>query len=282
MAICSSKEMLLDARKNGYAVCAFNAENMEMVMAIVDTAVKMKSPVIIQTTPSTLKYAGPEVFAGMVRAIAEKVPIPIALHLDHGSSFELASQCVDAGYTSVMIDGSKLPIQENIDLTRKVVRYCSRCGIPVEAELGTIGGKEDNVSCGNPLYTDPGDAQIFAQNTCVDSLAVAIGTAHGVYKGTPRLDLDRLAEIRQVVDAPLVLHGSSGVPERTVQACIARGICKVNYATDLRIAYTEGVRAYLNDHPEAFDPKKFGAAGMECVCQCVADRITICWSAGKA
>lgn len=282
MSICSAKELLLDAQKNGYAVCAFNAENMEMCMAIIHTAEKLKAPVIIQTTPSTLKYAEPATYAGIVRALAEACSTPVALHLDHGSSFDLVKKCAASGYTSVMIDGSKLPFEENIDLARQCAAHCHAQNIPVEAELGTIGGKEDNVHCDKPQYTDPQDAKVFAESTGVDFLAVAIGTAHGVYKGTPHLDLDRLAEIRQVVSIPLVLHGTSGVPEETVRGCIDRGICKVNYATDLRIAYTEGVREYLNANPDAFDPKKYGTAGMEKVCQCVADRIRLCRSENRA
>ncbi len=282
MSLCTSKEMLLNAQKNGYAVCAFNAENMEMCMAIIRTAEKMHAPVIIQTTPSTLKYAQPETYSGILHALAKDCSVPVALHLDHGNSFDLAAQCVKAGYTSVMIDGSKLPFEENIQLTKKVVEYCRSAQIPVEAELGTVGGKEDNVVCDGPQYTEPQDAKVFTEQTDVDSLAVAIGTAHGVYKGTPKLDIDRLAEIRKVVSQPLVLHGTSGVPADVVRACIDRGICKVNYATDLRIAYTQGVRDYLKENPEAFDPKKYSAVGMEKVCQCVEDRIRLCRGENRA
>lgn len=282
MALRSTKELLLDAQKNGYAVCAFNAENMEMCMAIIRTAERLSAPVIIQTTPSTLSYAEPEIFAAMVKAMARKCKTPVALHLDHGNSYELALRCADAGYSSVMIDGSKLPFDENVCLAKRVVAHCSAAGIPVEAELGTVGGKEDSLHCDGPVYTEPADAARFVEQTNIDALAVAIGTAHGIYKGTPHLDLERLSEIREVVQIPLVLHGTSGVPAETVRECIRRGICKVNYATDLRIAYTDGIRAYLQQNPEAFDPKKHGAAGMEKVSACVESRILLCGSAQKA
>lgn len=282
MALSSTKDLLLDAQKNGYAVCAFNAENMEMCMAIIKTAERLSAPVIIQTTPSTLGYAEPEIFAAMVKAMVRECKTPVALHLDHGNSYELALRCADAGYSSVMIDGSKLPFGENVCLAKRVVAHCSAAGIPVEAELGTVGGKEDSLHCDGPVYTEPADAARFVELTDIDALAVAIGTAHGIYKGTPHLDLERLSEIRKVVQIPLVLHGTSGVPAETVRECIRRGICKVNYATDLRIAYTDGIRAYLQQNPEAFDPKKHGAAGMEKVCACVESRILLCGSAQKA
>lgn len=282
MALSSTKDLLLDAQKDGYAVCAFNAENMEMCMAIIKTAERLSAPVIIQTTPSTLGYAEPEIFAAMVKAMVRECKTPVALHLDHGNSYELALRCADAGYSSVMIDGSKLPFDENVCLTKRVVAHCSATGIPVEAELGTVGGKEDSLHCDGPVYTEPADAARFVEQTNIDALAVAIGTAHGIYKGTPHLDLERLSEIRKVVQIPLVLHGTSGVPAETVRECIRRGICKVNYATDLRIAYTDGIREYLRKNPEAFDPKKHGAAGMEKVCACVESRILLCGSAQKA
>lgn len=282
MSLVSSKQLLLDAQSGRYAVCAFNAENMEMVIAILKTAGENKAPVIIQTTSSTLKYASPEMFFGMVKAASVQYDTPVALHLDHGSSYELAMHCARAGYTSVMIDGSQLPFEKNISLVQKVVEDCKMLHIPVEAELGRVGGKEDNIVCSGLAYTDPDDAVEFAQRTDIDSLAVAIGTAHGVYKGTPQLDIERLKEIKGRVSVPLVLHGTSGVPTDKVQACIENGICKVNYATDLRIAYSDGIKKYLSENPETFDPKKYGEAGMENVCACVRDRIFLCGSQNRA
>ena len=283
MPLVTSKKLLLDAQEGCYAVGAFNVENMEMVQAVVAAAEELCAPVILQTTPSTLKYADADFFYANVKTAAEKSAVPVVMHLDHGSSFDLAMQAFRAGYTSIMIDGSPKPFSENVQVTRAVANACHPAGIPVEAELGKVGGKEDDLigGEGNP-YTDPREAQAFVEATGVDFLAVAIGTAHGVYKGVPRLDLDRLSEIRAIVSIPLVLHGTSGVPDDTVRACIARGICKVNYATDLRIAFTKGVSAYLKEHPDAFDPKKYNAQGREEVKQYVMEKIKVCGSDGKA
>lgn len=283
MPLVTSKKLLLDAQEGCYAVGAFNVENMEMVQAVVAAAEELRAPVILQTTPSTLKYADVDFFYANVKTAAEKSAVPVVMHLDHGSSFDLAMQAFRAGYTSIMIDGSPKPFSENVQVTRAVASACHPAGIPVEAELGKVGGKEDDLigGEGNP-YTDPREAQAFVEATGVDFLAVAIGTAHGVYKGVPRLDLDRLREIRAIVSIPLVLHGTSGVPDDTVRACIARGICKVNYATDLRIAFTKGVSAYLKEHPDAFDPKKYNAQGREEVKQYAMEKIKVCGSDGKA
>ena len=283
MPLVTSKEMLLKAQKGGYAVGAFNAENMEMVKAIIQAAEELKAPVMIQTTPSTVKYGTVETYAAIVAAEAAKASVPVCLHLDHGSSFELAMQAMHAGYTSVMIDGSHHVFEENIEITKEVVRACHAAGIPVEAELGKVGGKEDDLDGGNGNgYTVPSEAAEFAERTGVDSLAVAIGTAHGVYKGTPKLDMERLSEIRKVVSVPLVLHGTSGVPDDAVRECVARGMCKVNYATDLRIAFSKGLKEYLAKDPEVFDPKKYSAVGREYVKEYVKSKILVCGSNGKA
>lgn len=282
MSLVTTKQLLLDAQKGGYAVGAFNIENMEMAMAVVKAAEKMNASAILQTTPSTIKYASIALYYANVKAVAEKAKVPIALHLDHGSSFELAVQAMGAGYTSVMIDGSKEPLEGNIAVTKKVVDVCGAVGIPVEAELGKVGGKEDDLECNDPGYTDPEDAVRFVEETGIDSLAVAIGTAHGIYKGEPKLDVERLSEIRKRVAIPLVLHGASGVPDETVRECIRRGICKVNFATELRIAYSDGVKAFLKEDPDVFDPKKYGKAGMERVTALVCEKIKLCGSDGKA
>ena len=282
MPLVTSKQMLLDAQAGKYGVGAFNIENMEMAQAAVAAAVACRSPILLQTTPSTLKYADCILFLANVRTLAEDASVPVAMHLDHGNSFDLAMHAFRSGYTSIMIDGSKLPFEENIALSRRVAEACHGGGVPVEAELGMVGGKEDSLDNGDvDIYTDPDQAAEFAVRTGVDFLAVGIGTAHGIYKGEPRLDLDRLADIRSKVDIPLVLHGTSGVPDATVQECIQRGICKINYATDLRIAYTKGVRQVLED-PSVFDPKKYGAAGRKLVQEYVEARIRMCGSAGKA
>lgn len=282
MALVTSRQMLLDAQKGQYAVGAFNVENMEMVMAVIAAAEELHAPVMLQTTPSTVSYAGLDLYLANCRAVAEKASVPVAMHLDHGNSFELAMQALRTGYTSIMIDGSHQVFEENIVLTRRVVEACAPSGIPVEAELGKVGGKEDDLDGGNGGYTVPEEAREFAERTGVDSLAVAIGTAHGVYKGEPKLDLDRLSEIRGLVSIPLVLHGASGLSEEAVRESIRRGICKVNFATELRIAYTQGVREVLEADPSVFDPKKYGRAAMKRVTEIVKTRMEMCGCCDKA
>ena len=283
MALVKMNDVLLKAQKEGYAVGAFNVENMEMAQAVAEAAEELNAPVIMQTTPGTLKYAGPEFYFANVRAAAEDVSVPVVMHLDHGNSYELALRCLRAGYTSIMIDGSKLPFDENIEVVKKVVDASHAVGVPVEAELGKVGGKEDDLNNGdNNPFTVPSEAVEFVDRTGIDSLAVAIGTAHGIYKGTPKLDKERLSAIRKVVDIPLVLHGTSGVPDDDVVDCIQRGICKVNYATDLRIAFTAGVKEYLKEDPDVYDPKKYCKVGRQKVKEYVMQKIQMLGSAGKA
>ncbi|MEW9080120.1 class II fructose-1,6-bisphosphate aldolase [Terrisporobacter glycolicus] len=282
MPLVTTKEILKKAQEGKYAVGAFNVENMEMVMAVIEAAEELNSPVIMQTTPSTVKYAGIDYYLSNVNSAAKKSRVPVALHLDHGSSFDLAMQALRGGYTSIMIDGSHNIFEENIKITKRVVDACKPSSIPVEAELGKVGGKEDDLDGGCGGYTDPKEAKEFVQRTNVDSLAVAIGTAHGVYDGIPKLDLDRLSEIRELVDVPLVLHGASGLSQEAIKESINRGICKVNFATELRIAYTDGVKKTLKENPETIDPKKYGKVAMENVKDLVKNRINMCGSIDKA
>ena len=209
MALVTSKQMLLSAKKGNYAVGAFNAENMEMVQAIIAAAEEMHAPVIIQTTPSTVRYGGLELYLSNVKALAEKAGVPVALHLDHGSSFELCAQALRAGYTSIMIDGSQLPLEENIALTRRVVEMCAPAGVPVEGEIGRVGGKEDDTQSEESGYTIPSEAVRFEAETGLSSMAVGVGTAHGVYKTTPVLNTQLVAELAALLSVPLVLHGLS-------------------------------------------------------------------------
>ncbi len=284
----TTKEMLRAAQAGKYAIGAFNCENMEMAMAIVAAAEAQHAPVMLQTTPSTVSYAGLDVYYANVRALAERASVPVALHLDHGSSYQLAIDAMAAGYSSVMIDGSHETFEDNIAVTRRVVEEAKAKNIPVEAELGKVGGKEDDLDGGSGNgYTDPADAVEFVKATGVDSLAVAIGTAHGVYVGTPVLDVARLAEIRRALEAagvsiPLVLHGASGLTDESVRECIAEGICKVNFATELRQAYTAGVKEVLTKDPAVYDPKKYGKVAMAKVQALVEDRIKVCGANGKA
>ncbi len=282
MPLVSSKEMLLRAQAGRYAVGAFNVENMEMVLAVIAAAQELHAPVMLQTTPSTVKYAGLNAYYANVKAAADSVDVPVALHLDHGNSFDLAVQAVRAGYTSVMIDGSHERFEENIALTNRVVAVARPNDIPVEAELGKVGGKEDDLETEADTNTDPLQAKEFVERTGIDSLAVAIGTAHGFYVGTPKLDKERLEQIRNVVDIPLVLHGASGLSDQDVVECIQRGICKVNFATELRVAYTDGIKELIKEKPETFDPKPLGKAGMERVKALVKDRMQVCGCDGRA
>jgi tagatose 1,6-diphosphate aldolase GatY/KbaY len=263
-------------------VGAFNIEKMEMAMAAVKAAEDLNSPIILQTTPSTLKYADLSLYFAIVKTLAEKAKIPVALHLDHGSSFELAMRALRVGYTSIMIDGSLEEFEANALVTRRVADACRPGGVPVEAELGKVGGKEDDLDggSGNP-YTVPSEAKEFVEKTNIDFLAIAIGTSHGIYKGEPKLDFDRIAEVRALVDVPLVLHGTSGVPDDQVKKAIQCGMCKVNYATDLRISYTKGVRENLKDE-SVIDPKKYSALGMKEVYDLVVSKIKVCGCDGKA
>lgn len=281
MAYVTTKEILLQAQKGGYAVGAFNVENMEMAQAVIEAAVELSAPVILQTTPSTLRYASVETYSAIVTQLAQQAAVPIALHLDHGSSFELAQRALEAGYSSVMIDGSKETFERNIQLTRQVVEAAQKYSVPVEAELGKVGGKEDDLEAEGDAYTDPQQAGFFVEQTGVASLAVAIGTAHGVYHGEPKLDVGRLREIRAMVDIPLVLHGASGLSDESVQECIHAGICKVNFATELRIAYSDGIKETLADVPETFDPKAYGNNGRERVKNLVKNRMITCGCPGK-
>jgi tagatose 1,6-diphosphate aldolase GatY/KbaY len=274
--------MLIKAREDGYAVGAFNAENMEMVQAIVAMAEEQNAPVIIQTTPGTVNYASLELYYSNVAAVAKEASVPVAIHLDHGNSHALAAKALRAGYTSIMIDGSQLPLGENIALTRSVVNICSPCGVPVEGELGMVGGKEDDTESSGCGYTDPQEAIRFVQETGVDSIAVGVGTAHGVYAATPVLNVPLIAELRGLLSIPLVLHGASGLTEDAVKECIANGISKVNFATELRIAFTHAVQKYLEQNRDAIDPKKYGAAGREAVKELVKNRMETCGCVGRA
>ena len=282
MPLTTTIKMLNAARRNGYAVAAFNCENMEMIQAIIAAAGEMDAPLILQTTPSTIRYASVEIFAATVAAAAKKAAVPVALHLDHGDSHQLVKDALAAGYSSIMIDGSHFPLEENIAFTKKAVDLCSEAGIPVEGELGRVGGKEDDTVSAGTGYTDPDEAVRFAAETGVSSLAVGVGTAHGIYVTKPVLNPELISVLKNTLTIPLVLHGASGLEDAVVQDCIARGICKVNIATDLRIAYTRTVREFLEKDTNCIDPKKFGAAGREAVKKLAMERIAVCGCRGRA
>lgn len=282
MPLVTSEQMLLDAQKGGYAVGAFNVENMEMLKAVVAAAEELRAPVLLQTTPSTVRYGTLETFKAMASAEAKKATVPVCLHLDHGSSYELVLKAIRAGYTSVMFDGSHETFEENIRLTKQAADAAKACGIPVEGELGKVGGKEDDLEVEEDTNTDPMQAKEFVEKTGVTSLAVAIGTAHGFYANKPVLDKERITEVKKLVSIPLVLHGASGLSDEDVKECVQRGMCKVNFATELRVVYTGAGKKLLAEDPELFDPKKLGIAGMEAVKEFVKGRMLVCGCDQKA
>ncbi len=276
--LTKDRNVLIKARKNGYAIPAFNFENMEMAKAVISECEKLSSPVILQTTPSTLNYISPVIAKEVVSFYSKDINIPVILHLDHSNSFELCEECIRVGYTSVMIDGSKLPFEENIKLSNEVIKMA--VDIPVECELGRIGGKEETEEK-NPNLTSVKEAVEFVKRTECSSLAVAIGTAHGFYKSTPKLDFERLKELEKNIKIPLVLHGTSGVDTNDVKKAIENGISKVNYATELRASFSKGVRLSLEDK-DVYDPKVYLNMGMESLKETIRERVYTCGSENKA
>lgn len=281
MPLTTTISMLRKAQEQGFAVGAFNVENMEMAQAIISAAEELGAPVILQTTPSTVRYAGTGMYAAMVAALAQEASVPVAMHLDHGDSFALCAQALRSGYTSVMIDGSKLPLEENIALTYKVSEMCAAVGVPVEGEIGRVGGKEDDLESDGG-YTIPEEAVRFEKESGLFSMAVGVGTAHGFYKEKPQLNKELITTLRGMLQAPMVLHGASGLSDEDVKDCIRRGICKVNFATELRAAYTEGVKAVLAENPKTFDPKAYGKEARQRVKALVMERMLVCGCDGKA
>lgn len=282
--ILSTREMLLKAQREGYAVPAFNIHNLETLQVVVETAMEMKSPVIIAGTPSTIEeYAGPDYVKAMAEVAASKYDVPIAIHLDHFEDVEAIKRDIDIGFRSCMIDASKKPFEENIAVVKEVVDYAHEYDAVVEAELGKLGGREDDlvVDEKDTMYTDPDDAAEFVKRTGVDSLAVAIGTAHGLYKGEPKLDFERLKEIRSKVSVPLVLHGASDVPDELVKEAISLGICKVNVATDLKIPFSDAVKEYFKENPKENDPRKYMTPGKDAMKKIVQHKINVCGSANR-
>ncbi|SDY29979.1 class II fructose-1,6-bisphosphate aldolase [Tindallia californiensis] len=299
MPLVTSKDLFEKAYKKDYAIGAFNVNNMEIIQGIVDAAKEERSPLILQVSAGARKYANPVYLKKLVEAAIEDSGLPIVLHLDHGESFEVCKQCVDDGFTSVMIDASHHPLAENIAITKKVVEYAHAHGVVVEAELGRLAGIEDavNVSEKDAAFTNPDEALEFVEKTGVDSLAIAIGTSHGAYKfsGEPKLDFDRLKEIdHKLKGTPLVLHGAStvsaefvdlcnqhggtipgaqGVPEEMIRKAASMGVCKVNIDTDLRLAMTAAIRRELYENPSNFDPRKYLGPGREAIKRMVQHKL---------
>jgi fructose-bisphosphate aldolase class II len=304
--LATNKDLLLPARKNAYAVGAFNINNLESLLAVAEAASDEKSPAIIAVTPSAIKYAGLPYLAKIARTAAESASVPMSLHLDHGENFETASKCIEAGFTSVMIDGSFLKFEENVALTKRVVDHAHPKGVSVEAELGRLAGVEEStVEEKEAVLTDPNVARDFVERTGVDALAVAIGTSHGAYKfkAEPKLDFERLKLIQKNVNVPLVLHGASsvpqwliekaskygaelagakGIPESHIKQAISLGIAKINIDTDLRLAFTATVREVLANSPKEFDPRKILGPAKEAMKEVVKGKMRLFGSSGKA
>ncbi|HHV07365.1 MAG TPA: class II fructose-1,6-bisphosphate aldolase [Firmicutes bacterium] len=284
MSLVTLREVLAQAQEGNYAVGAFNANNLEIVQAIMAAAESQNSPVIIQASQGAIKYAGLEHISAMVRAAAATVSVPVVLHLDHGTDFDQVMRCIHAGFTSVMIDASQYPLAENIARVKKVVEVAQAVGVSVEAELGRIGGTEDQVSVSEAeaFFTDPKEAVHFVEETGVDALAVSIGTAHGPYKGEPKLDLERLSKIKELCTLPIVLHGASGVPEDAIRAAIERGVCKINIDTELRQTFTARMRQVIAEKPAEIDPRKILGPAREALQQAVEAKMTLFGSKGQA
>ncbi|NMB00283.1 MAG: class II fructose-1,6-bisphosphate aldolase [Firmicutes bacterium] len=282
--LVSGKELFQAAKKGGYAVGAFNVNNMEIIQAIIEAAEEENSPVFLQASQGGIKYAGIEYIAGLAKIAAEKAKVPVALNLDHGTSFTQVVQCIRHGFSAVMIDGSQHPFEENIALTQKAVEVAHPNGVSVEAELGKIGGVEDDivVDAAHATFTDPQEAAEFVERTHVDALAIAIGTAHGVYKGEPKLDFERLAQIAAATPVPLVLHGASGVSDEAIRKAVPHGICKINIDTELRVAFSKAVQEVVTSNPKEIDPRKLLGPAREAMKEVVRAKMRLFGCAGQA
>jgi fructose-bisphosphate aldolase class II len=283
MPLVTTKELLEKAMRGKYAVGAFNANNIEMVQAIIEAAEEENAPVILQASQGAIKYAGLENIAAIVKNAAAMAKIPIALHLDHGTDYEQNVKCLRIGFTSLMFDGSKLPYEENVSITRKIVEMGHAVGVPVEGEIGKIAGTEDHITVSEVEadMTEPEEALRFVEDTGVDSLAVAVGSVHRMKKKEAKLDHERIKKIAELVKIPLVLHGSSGVMDDEMKKGIKEGLCKINVATQLNMAFVEGMRKALNEKPEEVDPRRILGVSKELLKKVVRDRIRVFGCSGK-
>ncbi len=280
----NSKDMLIKARKEGYAVPAFNIHNLETIHTVIEAAVELKSPVILAATPGTMDYSGRAYIQAIAEVAARENDIPIALHLDHHETLETIEESLKLGTKSVMIDGSFGSFEDNIALTKKVVDMAKKYDGAVEAELGKLVGQEDDlvVDAADGAYTDPDTVVEFIERTGVDTLAVAIGTGHGVYESEPKLDFDRLEKIKNLIDIPIILHGASGISQEDVRKCISLGCAKVNISTELKIPFSDALRKVLVENPNETDMRKYMGPAKDKMKEVVIEKIKMCMSDGKA
>ncbi len=284
MGLVSSQGLLSQAQREGYAVAGFAAYNLETVRTLLETADALKAPVLVQTTGGTIDYVGLPYLAAIVGMVAQTVSIPVALHLDHGDSLDRVRDALSHGYTSIMVDGSKMAYEDNVAFVRAAVGMAHARGVPVEAELGRIGGVEDELQVADAEATliDPDQAADFVARTGCDFLAPAIGTAHGMYRGVPHLDFDRLDQVREKVSVPLVLHGGSGLPDKLVVSAVKHGMAKINIASELKEAYGEALRAHLIAHPAENDPRRYFLPAAAAYRAVVEAKIRLAGAANKA
>ena len=276
--VVSSARLMKRAEKENYAIPAFNIDNLESAMAVSEIMHEMRTPVIVQMIPRTLNYGGIAIYPAMMRELMADCPVDYALHLDHGSSLALAKKCVAGGFSSVMFDGSLMPFEDNIKFTKEVTDFALPMDVSVEGELGTIGGKEEGDTDLEASYTKVSEAEEFVRRTNVSTLAIGVGTAHGVYKGTPHINIERIKEIHTAIGTPLVLHGASGLSDEVLKDCIAAGITKINFATELRQAYTNGIKAEFAKDPEVFDPKIYMRGAIDNIKEVLRHKINICYN----
>ena len=276
--VVSSARLMKRAEKENYAIPAFNIDNLESAMAVSEIMHEMRTPVIVQMIPRTLNYGGIAIYPAMMRELMADCPVDYALHLDHGSSLALAKKCVAGGFSSVMFDGSLMPFEDNIKFTKEVTDFALPMDVSVEGELGTIGGKEEGDTDLEASYTKVSEAEEFVRRTNVSTLAIGVGTAHGVYKGTPHINVERIKEIHAAIGTPLVLHGASGLSDEVLKDCIAAGITKINFATELRQAYTNGIKAEFAKDPEVFDPKIYMRGAIDNIKEVLRHKINICYN----
>lgn len=275
--VVSSARLMKRASNAGYAIPAFNIDNLESAMAVSEIMHELRLPVIVQTIPRTLRYGGVAIYPAMMRELMADCPVDYALHLDHGDSLSLAKQCVASGFSSVMFDGSALDFEENIRRTKEVTDFALPMDVSVEGELGTVGGKEEGDVELEAGYTEVSEAVEFVRRTNVSTLAIGVGTAHGVYKGTPKINIQRIEEIHSAIETPLVLHGASGLSDETLKACIKAGITKINFATELRQAYTDGIKSEFEKSPDVYDPKIYMRGAIDNIKKVLKHKIEICY-----